>query len=70
VRVSTGTGSWVTFVRTRTRACVRAYAQMEADHLSAEELRRVMVRFASEGYAMQTFGGDLVAYLPRLGPLL
>lgn len=39
---------------------------MEADHLSVEELRQVMVRFACHGYKMRTFGGDLVAYLPAL----
>lgn len=43
-----------------------ALVQMEADHLGARELRRVMLRFAEKGYKMRTFGGDLVAYLPLL----
>ena len=40
--------------------------QMEVDHLVAQDLRQVMLRFAQKGYRMRTFGGDLVAYLPRL----
>jgi hypothetical protein len=65
-------GGWVggcVYVCVYIHACMHAHIQviqMEADHLSVEELRKVMVRFACHGYKMRTFGGDLVAYLPAL----
>lgn len=40
--------------------------QVEADHLSQRELRQVIRRFATNGFLMRTFGGDLLAYRPSL----
>ena len=54
-----------TFIHTYVYTCIQVI-QMEADHLSVEELSKVMGRFACHGYKMRTFGGDLVAYLPAL----